>query len=81
MINYWNNLQHQKFKIKFQGSEEIESMSIFSILKRASATVVVAKVPKDIHDVDLNVVMARGMKMTCEVHLEELKDLDFDMVS
>ena len=41
---------------------------------------VVAKVPRDESDSDLNVVMARGMKMTCEVHLEELKDRDFDMI-
>ena len=40
------------------GSEEIESMSIFGVLKRTAAEITVAKVPSDSHDKGLHVVMS-----------------------
>jgi protein deglycase len=58
------------------GVEDIETVTIIDVLRRAQAEVVVASIEHD-----LTVTMAKGCKLTADIAMSELKKETFDLVA
>ena len=57
------------------GSEDIETVSVIDVLRRAEINVVVASVMKR-----LQVRLARGCQLVCDVLIEDIVGGNFDMI-
>ena len=58
------------------GSEEVETVCIFSALKRAGATVTIASV-----ETSLQVITSRGLKITADRFIDECAEMTFDLIA
>lgn len=58
------------------GSEEVETVCIFSTLKRAGATVTIASV-----ETSLQVITSRGLKITADRFIDECAEMTFDLIA
>lgn len=60
------------------GSEDIESVTIIDVLRRAGVNVTVASVAPDSR---LQITAARGTRIVADTHIEQVAQLEFDLIA
>ena len=63
-----------------KGTESIEFSAPFDILKRAGASITIAKVKSDSNDNSKTFITAQGLEIKADVFIDDVKDKTFDLI-